>query len=617
MLPVPVACLSASPVDSLSSTPSNCPARPAGNLPSGPGACSTSAFPSTHPSLDLATSLLAPASPVSPLSPASPDGLADGEDDESGVVGGTFRLWPSHHDVKEAKYATSTDSRGYIPVYEYAVRDQTIKVDVETGFVLITSVWKALGKPKADVVKLIESQPTIAPLVRKIRGGILQVQGTWLPFEIARKLSRRVAWEIRHDLVPIFGPSFPSTCLAPGTPGFGDLVLSDPSTSRRRRTRDPTRRAAAKAAAAAAQNNSSVSTAQQAEASKGGAMDALLAVSLQSIEENSASPSPVASSATSSTSDDEPCWEREPSTGPIRSVRRSSDWQGYSMPLAHRSSRSSHFPSTINVRYPGQPAPTAHTSNQLPRDYFPPASPHYPSHPRHPAYDVRSLAPVPRRAPSSQFPATRAAPSKPYYPPSTFLSPYPHARGYLGGADLSRTRSYPPLGYPTTTFTPSQQQLHAYPVPAPTRSTNSATFAATSFTPSFPLPSAPLRRAVSQADFSTTASSFDSRTRHSPQSSASHLTTTPSCTLGRPVITLPGIRTLDLGPRASSMRSTSVSTSGDDGLDRWSLSKLSLASAGTSSAEWSASESSAHVETGEEARIKRIWDADGAASRQA
>ncbi|GAA5954449.1 hypothetical protein JCM21900_006812 [Sporobolomyces salmonicolor] len=527
-----------------------------------------------------------------------------------------FRLWPSNHDVKEAKYATSTDSRGYIPVYEYAVKNQTIKVDVETGFVLITSVWKALGKPKADVVKLIESQPTIAPLVRKIRGGILQVQGTWLPFEIARTLSRRVAWEIRHDLVPIFGPSFPSTCLAPGTLGFGDLVLSDPSATRRRRARDPSRRAAAKAAAAAAQNNSSVSTAQQAEASKGGAMNALLPVSMQSIEENSASHSPAASSATSSTSDDEPCWEREPSTGPIRSARRSSDWQGYSMPLVQRSSRPSHFPSTANVSYPHPPAPTAQSLKQLRRDYSPPASAPYPSHPRYPAYDAHSLAPVPRRGSASQLPATRAVPAKPYYPPSTFLSPYARSGGYRGGADLSRTRTYPPLGYSTTTFSPHQQPLHSCHLQSSTRSTNSATLAAMSFTPSFPLPSAPLRRAVSQADFSMTTSSFNTRTPYHAQIPSSHLTATPSRTLGRPAVTLPGIRTLDLGPRASSLRSTSTSTFNEDGIGRWSLSTLSLASAGTSSAEWSGSESSSQIERGEEARIRRGWDPDGTASRQ-
>jgi hypothetical protein len=42
-----------------------------------------------------------------------------------------------------------------------------------------TGIWKALGHTKADVVKLVESDPTIAPYLRKVRGGYLKIQGTW------------------------------------------------------------------------------------------------------------------------------------------------------------------------------------------------------------------------------------------------------------------------------------------------------------------------------------------------------------------------------------------------------------------------------------------------------
>ncbi|ORY86704.1 transcription regulator HTH, apses-type DNA-binding domain-containing protein, partial [Leucosporidium creatinivorum] len=100
---------------------------------------------------------------------------------------------------------TSTDSRGHIPVLEYPLRGQTIMIDTETRMCHWTGIWKALGKSKADVVRLIESQPEIAGRIRKIRGGYLKVQGTWMPYEIAQELCRRVAWDIRHDLVPLFG----------------------------------------------------------------------------------------------------------------------------------------------------------------------------------------------------------------------------------------------------------------------------------------------------------------------------------------------------------------------------------------------------------------------------
>lgn len=85
-------------------------------------------------------------------------------------------------------------------MYEYAIAGVPILIDSETSFVHFTGIWKALGKPKADIVKLIESQPSIAGSIRKIRGGYLKIQGTWLPFEIARTLARRVAYEIRHEV---------------------------------------------------------------------------------------------------------------------------------------------------------------------------------------------------------------------------------------------------------------------------------------------------------------------------------------------------------------------------------------------------------------------------------
>lgn len=54
---------------------------------------------------------------------------------------------------------TSTDQRGYIPVLEYTLREQAIMIDTETRMCHWTGIWKALGKTKADVVRLIESQP--------------------------------------------------------------------------------------------------------------------------------------------------------------------------------------------------------------------------------------------------------------------------------------------------------------------------------------------------------------------------------------------------------------------------------------------------------------------------
>ncbi|KAH9169592.1 hypothetical protein EDB89DRAFT_2196979 [Lactarius sanguifluus] len=140
---------------------------------------------------------------------------------------------PNHHVIK-SRYITSNDPRGYIPVYEYPLNGQWIMMDVDDGYILWTGIWKALGNSKADIVKMIESQPDLASQIRRVRGGYLKIQGTWMPYEVALRLSRRVAWPIRHDLVPLFGPTFPTTCLSPEQPGYGQVIANG---SGRRRTR--------------------------------------------------------------------------------------------------------------------------------------------------------------------------------------------------------------------------------------------------------------------------------------------------------------------------------------------------------------------------------------------
>ncbi|KIJ51084.1 hypothetical protein M422DRAFT_59070 [Sphaerobolus stellatus SS14] len=111
----------------------------------------------------------------------------------------------SKHTVNRGRYSTSSDARGYIPVYEYPLNGHWIMVDSENGYVLWTGIWKALGNPKADILKLIDGQPELASQVRRIRGGYLKIQGTWMPYEVALRFARRVAWQIREDLIPLFG----------------------------------------------------------------------------------------------------------------------------------------------------------------------------------------------------------------------------------------------------------------------------------------------------------------------------------------------------------------------------------------------------------------------------
>ena len=41
----------------------------------------------------------------------------------------------------------------------------------------------------ADIVKMIDSQPDLAQVIRRVRGGYLKIQGTWMPYEVGNDLS--------------------------------------------------------------------------------------------------------------------------------------------------------------------------------------------------------------------------------------------------------------------------------------------------------------------------------------------------------------------------------------------------------------------------------------------
>ncbi|CAE6460373.1 unnamed protein product [Rhizoctonia solani] len=137
-------------------------------------------------------------------------------DPPSSVPPQVLYMTPNHR-VTKARYVTSSDPRGYVPVYEYPLNGQWIMMDTDDGYVLWTGIWKALGNSKADIVKILESQPDLATKLRRV----------------ALELARRVAWNIRYDLVPLFGPTFPDSCLSPDQPGYGKVVARPPPRTRR------------------------------------------------------------------------------------------------------------------------------------------------------------------------------------------------------------------------------------------------------------------------------------------------------------------------------------------------------------------------------------------------
>jgi hypothetical protein len=112
-------------------------------------------------------------------------------------------------------------------------------MDVDDGYVLWTGIWKgmyciqhrgshgpsllslpaALGNskgpylfiarflssaltyiPPADIVKMVESQPDLANQIRRVRGGYLKIQGTWMPYEVCQRPF--CSWLTRQPVSP-------------------------------------------------------------------------------------------------------------------------------------------------------------------------------------------------------------------------------------------------------------------------------------------------------------------------------------------------------------------------------------------------------------------------------
>ena len=107
--------------------------------------------------------------------------------------------------------------------------------DYCTGLVHLTGIWKALGNSKADIVRLVDSHPELEGVIRRIRGGFLKIQGTWVPYELCKKLALRTCYTIRHALISVFGPEFPEQCLKPDIRGYGTLTLDDSGIDNRRK----------------------------------------------------------------------------------------------------------------------------------------------------------------------------------------------------------------------------------------------------------------------------------------------------------------------------------------------------------------------------------------------
>lgn len=141
-------------------------------------------------------------------------------------------------EVKKYSTAALDPARHFLTVFEYPLNGHSVIWDYESGYVHLTGIWKAAihhpdndlpkASSKADIVKLLESTPRQhQSKIKRIRGGFLKIQGTWLHYLLCRFLARRFCYHIRYELVPVFGPTFPNECFLPTDAGYGELKFDD------------------------------------------------------------------------------------------------------------------------------------------------------------------------------------------------------------------------------------------------------------------------------------------------------------------------------------------------------------------------------------------------------
>ncbi|KAG5656527.1 hypothetical protein KAF25_000114 [Fusarium avenaceum] len=73
--------------------------------------------------------------------------------------------------------------------------------------------------------KMLGLNPGLKEITHSITGGSIVAQGYWMPYQCARAICATFCYPIAGALIPIFGPTFPNTCIPPNNPEFGRMII--------------------------------------------------------------------------------------------------------------------------------------------------------------------------------------------------------------------------------------------------------------------------------------------------------------------------------------------------------------------------------------------------------
>ncbi|KAM0245614.1 hypothetical protein ACHAP5_005264 [Fusarium lateritium] len=113
--------------------------------------------------------------------------------------------------------------------YEFALPGESAEYpvmwDYNIGLVRMTPFFKCRGYGKTMPAKMLGLNPGLKEITHSITGGSIVAQGYWMPYQCARAICATFCYPIAGALIPIFGPTFPNTCIPPNNPEFGRMVI--------------------------------------------------------------------------------------------------------------------------------------------------------------------------------------------------------------------------------------------------------------------------------------------------------------------------------------------------------------------------------------------------------
>ncbi|KKY35783.1 putative apses transcription factor xbp1 [Diaporthe ampelina] len=106
--------------------------------------------------------------------------------------------------------------------------EYTVMWDYNVGLVRMTPFFKCCKYSKTMPAKMLNMNPGLRDITHSITGGSIMAQGYWMPHACAKAVCATFCAPIAGALIPIFGPDFPSQCIAPDAPEHGRMAI-DPA----------------------------------------------------------------------------------------------------------------------------------------------------------------------------------------------------------------------------------------------------------------------------------------------------------------------------------------------------------------------------------------------------